>query len=76
MIISLFLLQTMASLEIESVPQGWLPLPDKDPRVDGWLLLGNPAPIVTILACYVYIVKASKVQRRESMGKLNEEISN
>lgn len=49
----------MASLEIESVPQGWLPLPDKDPRVDGWLLLGNPAPIVTILACYVYIVKAS-----------------
>lgn len=52
------LFQSMASLDIE-LPQSWLPLPEKDTRVDGWLLLGNPAPILSILACYVYVVRVS-----------------
>ncbi|XP_018494693.1 elongation of very long chain fatty acids protein 7 [Galendromus occidentalis] len=46
----------MASLDMEPT-QSWLPLPEKDPRVAGWLMLGNPTPIVSILAFYVYIVK-------------------
>lgn len=56
----------MASLDMEPA-QGWFweqYLPEKDTRVDGWVLLGNPAPILTILAGYVYIVKVRKHERR------------
>lgn len=45
-----------------SLSESWIPsLPEKDARIDGWLLLGNPVPIVAILAGYVYFVKVSKV---------------
>lgn len=50
----------MASLEMEMVdlsPFSWVPLPDKDPRVQDWFLLGSPSPILTILAAYVVFVK-------------------
>lgn len=50
----------MATLDMEPAvisSNNWIPLPEKDSRIDGWVLLGNPAPILTILACYVYIVK-------------------
>lgn len=40
------------------MPSGWLP--EKDVRVEGWLLLGNPLPILIILSVYVYSVKVRK----------------
>ncbi|XP_064480149.1 very long chain fatty acid elongase 7-like isoform X2 [Ornithodoros turicata] len=36
--------------------RNWL-LPDRDPRVEGWVLLGNPVPVVSVLAFYAYFVK-------------------
>ncbi|XP_054929991.1 very long chain fatty acid elongase 7-like isoform X2 [Dermacentor andersoni] len=32
-------------------------LPDRDPRVEGWVLIGSPVAVTTVLACYAYFVK-------------------
>ncbi|XP_075732368.1 very long chain fatty acid elongase 7-like isoform X1 [Rhipicephalus microplus] len=34
----------------------WI-LPDRDPRVEGWVLIGSPVAVTTVLACYAYFVK-------------------
>lgn len=37
--------------------ENWNPFPEKDARVQDWPLFGSPIPVLTILTCYVLIVK-------------------
>lgn len=48
----------MEQLLTMSAVSDWNPFPEKDSRVQNWMLFGNPIPIITILASYVLIVKA------------------
>lgn len=61
--------QIMASVDMElsqNQSSAWRILPDMDDRVEGWVMLGNPAPIVTVLAFYVYLVKVGHLPNQIS----------